>query len=125
MMSYTSDTCDQESFNSFIAGLLLTKKTVCNLEFFELMNVFENKYAVCVVGENFDLPLKINDSSMSLIQDYEEYIIFNNTRITVRDYLNNIASDRVKEFFGMLPKNKKLNKVIPLMTNKRYVKEYI
>lgn len=124
-MSHVCDTSCQEPFNSFLAGLFLTRRNICNLELFQLMNDFENKYGVFIDGEQFDLSLDIGSSDIKLIEEYDDIIILNKTKITVKDYLFNIASDRVKEFFDLQPKTKKLSRVMPVVFSKKGVKEYI
>ena len=124
-MSHVSDTSCQESFNSFLAGLFLTRRNICNLELFQLMNEFENRYGVFINGERFDLSLDIGSNGIKLIEEYDDIIILKKTKITVKDYLFNIASDRVKEFFDLQSKTKKLSRVMPVPFCKKSVKEYV
>lgn len=92
---------DEEDFNSFLAGALLVNGQIKNLEFMRLCFLFESKYNVCLIdSDSYDVGNLIfqDDLGIRLLYDYN-YMLGN--AITVKEYLENLISDRVREFFNI------------------------
>lgn len=113
-MSQDSDLCSCESFNSFLAGVLLTRQKISNFEFCDLMSRFEAIYNVTVVSSegNSDIRLSIylDDNNITLVDDYDSIVIVDGWKMTVSNYLYSITSPRVREFLGISPKEEKIEK---------------
>jgi len=92
----------EESFTSFLAGVLYTRRAISNLEFFELMNRFENMYDVTIYsGEDIKIPIYLEDRGISLRKNYDDIVIDDNKKITVGNYLYSVTTPNVREFFGI------------------------
>jgi len=92
----------EESFTSFLAGVLYTRRAISNLEFFELMNRFENMYDVTIYsGEDIKIPIYLEDRGISLRKNYDDMVIVDNKKITVGNYLYSVTTPNVREFFGI------------------------
>ena len=112
---------DIESFNSFLAGVLLTKKRIGNLEFANLMCEFENSYNVCIASsDDVEIPVYLDDKSISIHNDYEDIVIIGNKSMTVYDYLYSLTSLRVRNYFNL--KNEKMVNVKEVKSIKKTLK---
>lgn len=113
--------CDEESFNSFLAGMFLTRKSIKNFEFFNLMNSFSDNYGVEIVtvGNDIDVSLCFDNDTVKLLDDIDDVRIINNQQITIKEYLYSITSSRVREFFKISDAE---NKKIDLNKSKSMVK---
>lgn len=110
------------STDSFLAGILLCKNTINYLsEYWKLIEAFENNYQVSVVGqENLVVNIVVQDTTIRLVDDYDKIICVNGEYIDVRSYLYSLASDEVKEFFGLKePKRKSLKKYLDYLSVKK------
>ena len=107
---------DSESFSSFLAGILLTRKRIKNFEFLTIMSDFERKYGVNIVGRNeLNIRININNDSIYLPSNYDDFIIINKKKIYVKDYLYSSTSDRIREYFDIPTITKNNNTVIPFV----------
>lgn len=113
-MPQDGDLCCYESFNSFFAGVLLTRKKISNFDFCDLLNKFENYYNVCIISKEGDadicLSIYFDDNCITLINNYDEFITVNGREMTVASYLYSITSSRVREFFCLIPLEEKVIK---------------
>lgn len=103
-MPYDGELCyEEESFNSFLAGVLLKEKKIDELEFCKLMGSFERKYKVDIngVGNEFYLPIYLEGNEIRLLKNYDDVILINGKNITVKNYLYSVTSSRVREFFEL------------------------
>lgn len=102
-MSQDVDPRYDESFNSFLAGVLLTRKKIDNYSFFQLMNKLQNEYDITIVSDATDIKLFLyfSDNDINMRNDYEDIIIVNNKKMTVKEYLYSFTTPRVREFFGL------------------------
>lgn len=93
----------EEYFNSFLAGVLLTKKSISNFEFFNLMQAFENNYNVDVISDSNDLNVSIylDDTRIKLNNSFGDTIFINGKKVFVNDYLYSFTTPRVREFFNI------------------------
>lgn len=91
----------EEKFSSFLGGIFLTRKTISNFDFFNLLEKFQYKYSVYIIDEDLNIMLDISNNTISLIDDYDTPVVYNNKKMTVRDYLYTITSSNVREFFGL------------------------
>lgn len=106
-MTQVDELCDKkESFNSFLAGVLLTTSSIKALDFFKLMNVFEVEYDVTVVSfdtmcndSDLCIPIYLDDNMIRLPMSIDNNVCVNGVMTTVRQYLLSVASPRIKEFF--------------------------
>jgi len=91
------------SFNSFLAGVLLTKKCIDNFVFFNMMDTFERHYNVDVISDNSDLCVSIylDDIKIKLNSEYSDVILVNSKKILVSDYLYSFTTPIVREFFNI------------------------
>lgn len=117
--------CDlkyEESFNSFLAGLLLTRNHVNNFTFFHLLNSFQNRYNVTVVslGNDINVPIYLNDDEITLHMSLDDEILVNGKSISVRSYLYSFTTPRIREFFKIdnLKESKKSLLVKKMFRNK-------
>jgi len=94
---------DSESFNAFLAGVLLTRNCINNFEFFTLMNNFEEIYSVDIVSDERDIciPLYLDDVKIKLNNELNDVIVINGKKIFVRDYLYMFTTPKVREFFNI------------------------
>jgi len=101
-----------ESFNSFLAGVFLTRNCINNFEFFNLMSMFEEKYNVDIISDDKDLCVSIylDDIKMKLRNELSDVITINNKQITVYDYLYSFTSLNVRSFFN-IPDIEKLENI--------------
>lgn len=108
-MPYDGDSRYEESFNSFLAGVFLTKNKINNFEFFNYMNAFSNMYNVDIVGIGNDIciPIYFDDNEIQMTKSMEDIICVNYVDITVREYLYSLTSNRVREFFKISDINNK------------------
>lgn len=102
-MSQDVDPRYDESFNSFLAGVLLTRKKIDNYSFFQLMNKLQNEYDITIVSDATDIKLFLyfSDNDINMRNDYDDVIIINNKKMTVKEYLYSFTTPRVREFFGL------------------------
>lgn len=103
--------CNDESFNSFLAGIFLTTECIKNLDFFEQLSEFENKYSVSIISGSGDIqiPIYFDDNFMQMHADYDDIININGLEMTVRDYLYSLTSFRVRNFFNIsLPQEREV-----------------
>lgn len=93
----------EESFNSFLAGVFLTRNCINNFEFFNLMSTFEERYNVDIISDDKDLCVSIylDDVKMKLRNGLSDVITINNREITVYDYLYSFTSLNVRSFFNI------------------------
>lgn len=97
------DTQD-ELFESFIAGILLTRIEIPYLELCKLQCEFENYYGISLDdSQDIYLPIAFRDRSIALDKSYDEYIEVNKKRVKVSDYLYSITSAKVREYFKLDP----------------------
>lgn len=99
------------TFTSFLAGVLLVKRDVGNLEFSELMAEFQNHYNVDFLEFDYDYT-KLNgifchDSfGLHLISNYTDKIISENVQCDMHTYLYEIADKEAISFleqkFGII-----------------------
>lgn len=91
------------SFNSFLAGFLLTKSEIDDFEFFKLLDIFENTYNITVIGEGEEsyLPIYISNTKICLAKNYDDIIIVCGKKTTVKDYLYEVSTPKVLEFFNI------------------------
>lgn len=100
----------EESFTSFLAGVLYTRKTISNLEFFELINRFEMMYNLNIIsGDDMILPIYLDDNGIHLHKSYDEIIMVNKKSVTVKEYLYSSTTFRVREFLGIPEVNVKVD----------------
>lgn len=101
------------SFNSFLAGVLLTRSEISNFEFFEILGIFEKNYAITSEDEENDiyLPICLSNKSISLIKKYDDIIVVDGKKTTVRNYLYGITTPEVREFFN-IPHNKSFARIL-------------
>lgn len=91
-----------EEFDSFLAGLLLTKTEIDCLEFSRLQVDFENYYNVYLFdNQDVCLPVILKDDKLTLEKLYDDYILVNNKEVKVQDYLYSLTSERVREYFKL------------------------
>lgn len=89
-----------ESFTSFLAGVLYTRRTITNFDFFELMNEFEKCYNVTIYsGDDIKIPIYLEDKGIRLQRDYSDIVVIDNNRITVKEYLYSLMTPNVQDFF--------------------------
>ena len=102
-MPQDGDSRYEESFNSFLAGIFLTKKGIDNFEFCNYMNSFSNIYNVEIVsvGNDICIPIYFGDVEIKLSKNMDEVISVNGRNITVGEYLYSLTTTRVREFFGI------------------------
>lgn len=93
----------EESFNSFLAGVLLTKKSINNFEFFNLMQTFESVYNVDVISDSSDLNVSIylDDEKIKLKNSFSDIIFVDGKKVFVNDYLYGFTTPRVRNFFNI------------------------
>lgn len=112
MMSRDDDPRYEESFNSFLAGILLTKNRISNFAFFERLNYFQNVYRVDIIssGDDIRLPyIYLDDNEIRLLRSLDEDFFIDGKRMNIRNYLYSFTTPRVREFFG-IPEIKKEDK---------------
>lgn len=102
-MSQDGDTCYEEAFSSFLAGVFLTRKRIKNYDFMALMNEFEEKYNVSILslGGDIYLPIYFDDNEMVLYKDIDDVILVDGKEKVIRDYLYSFVTLRVREFFSI------------------------
>ena len=118
MMSRDGGPHYEESFNSFLAGMLLTKNRISNFAFFERLNYFQNVYSVDIIsrGDDIRLPyIYLDDNEIKLLKSLDEDFLIDNKRINIRNYLYSFTTPRVREFFGIPEIKKEDKKVNPLV----------
>lgn len=100
-MPQDGDSRYEESFNSFLAGIFLTRRSINNFEFFSCMNSFINLYNVDIasIGNDICVPIYFDDKEIKMIKNIDDIICVNNKNITVREYLYSLTTVRVREFF--------------------------
>lgn len=100
-MPQDGDSRYEESFNSFLAGVFLTRRSINNFEFFSYMNSFVNLYNVDIasIGNDICVPIYFDDIEIKMIKNMDDVICINNRNITVREYLYSLTTARVREFF--------------------------
>lgn len=105
-MPQDGDSRYEESFNSFLAGVLLTRKFINNFEFFNLMNSFEEHYNITVVSKQPELAVSIyfSDNGIGINKNFGDRIIINNKYMTIDNYLYSFTTPRVREFMGIPPR---------------------
>lgn len=125
MMPQDGGSWYEESFTSFLAGVLFTRRFISNFEFFELMNKFENLYSVSISsGEDMVVPIHLDDNGIYLNKNYDDIIVINKKKITVRDYLYSLTTSNVRTFFG-IPDVKDDNvKICDFLIGKIFTKKY-
>lgn len=98
--------CYEESFISFLAGVLYTRKSINNYEFMRLMRGFEEKYNVSLVGyDNILILICSDDKRIYLKDDFDDRLLINGNLITVKDYLYSLTTDKVREYFDIAEYN--------------------
>ena len=103
-MSQNGDPRYEESFNSFLAGMLLTRNRISNLAFFERLNCFQNVYKVDVIssGEDIRLPyIYLDDNEIRLLKNIDEDFLIDGRSMNIRSYLYSFTTPRVRDFFGI------------------------
>lgn len=120
----------EESFNSFLAGVLLTRRKINNFEFLTLMSVFEKTYNVSVVslGGDIFVPIYFDDNGISLYKDMDDVISIKGESLTVRNYLYSFTTSRIREFFGipeLILEEKKTNSLVKKLFRNNYIKSKI
>lgn len=92
-----------EEFNSFLAGVFLTRKRIKNFDFMLLMNEFEKKYASSILslGEDIYLPIYFDNNEMVLYKDIGDTVLIDGKKSIIRDYLYSFTTPSVREFFGI------------------------
>lgn len=124
-MPQDGDSCYEESFNSFLAGVLLTKRKINNFEFFNLMNTFQNVYNVDIVsvGSEICVPIYFDDNEINLLKELDTEILVNGNNITIRDYLYSFTTSRVRDFFRIpdviVKKEKKPSVFVRILLKKK------
>lgn len=93
--------CESEMLSSFLGGLFLVRKSISNMEFLELLDKFQNYYNVNVIDDKMCISVGVDNSSLTLLNNYDDIIVYNKKKMFVRDYLYIIASKNVKEFFDI------------------------
>ena len=79
---------EEVSFNSFLAGVLLTRRVVSFRELRDLENSFVNMYNVKISGlDNLIVRVVFEGENIRLVNDYNDVINVNGKLITVSDYL--------------------------------------
>ena len=115
-MSGRNESDSAVSFNSFLAGVLLTRTKISNFIFFNLLNSFEKTYNVSVISEgnlcdeesDIYLPIYLDDTSIVLRKNYDDILTINGKRMTVKDYLYGLTCPEVREYFNILKKGSNL-----------------
>ncbi len=102
-MSQDCDPRYDESFNSFLAGVFLTRSRINNFDLFNLMYSFENAYNVSVVslGGDICVPIHFIDNEIKLYKDINDVIVINGKNIIIRNYLYSFTTSRVRQYFGI------------------------
>lgn len=100
-MRKEGDSRYEESFNSFLAGMLLTRNCVNNFDFFNSMNLFSNIYNVDIVsiGEEINIPIYLDDNEIKLLRNIRDIVIINGREMSIESYLYSFTTPRVREFF--------------------------
>lgn len=100
-MPQDGDSRYEESFNSFLAGIFLTRRSINNFELFSYMNSFVNLYNVDIasIGNDICIPIYFDDIEIKMIKNIDDVICVDNRNITVREYLYSLTTARVREFF--------------------------
>lgn len=117
----------EESFNSFLAGVLIAKSRINNFDFFNLMNSFQNTYNVTVVnlGSDLTVPIYLDDNEIRLLKNLDDVISFWGKNTTIRNYLYSFTTPRVRTFFGIpdmeVEKNRKANTLIRKLFKKKVI----
>lgn len=109
-----------EKFNSFLAGALLVSRDLNCLDFTEAMARFENSINGYIdsMMEDFLVPIVVDGSSFRMPFNYDDPIFVHGNTMSVGEYLNNLASSRVKEFFNVIAPVNNKHKTRELFLNK-------
>ena len=91
----------EEKFSSFVGGLFLTRRDISNFEFCELLNNFQDEYNVNIADDDLLVEIELTNNAMFLIDDYDDVIVYNNKKMSVKEYLYTITSLNVRNFFGL------------------------
>lgn len=103
MMPDFGEQCYEESFNSFLAGVLLVRRRIDNFSFFNLMNSFEINYNVDIVSIDNDIrvPIYLDDNEIRLLKDINDKIMIDGKCMTIKDYLYSVTTPRVRHFLDI------------------------
>ena len=88
-------------FSALLAGNLLIKKDISNIELINSICLFEEQMNLCVIGDEglskLDNIVKEDDEGFHLIVDYNDR--FNNM-CTIKEYLYSMTNPMIRSFFG-------------------------
>ena len=98
-------------FFSFLAGLFLVRKEINYSELSYIMNDFTSKTNIYIDDDCGDFNLMndfvyFNDKKLYIINNYNDIIYVNNSRITFGDYLYDMTTCEIRDYFGIPPRNK-------------------
>ena len=98
-------------FFSFLAGLFLVRKEIDYIELSYIMNDFTDKTNIYIDDNSVDFNMMndfvyFNDKKLYIVNDYSDIIYFNNAPIIFGDYLYNMTTCEIRNYFGISPRNK-------------------
>ena len=98
-------------FFSFLAGLFLVRKEIDYIELSYIMNDFTDKTNIYIDDNSVDSNMMndfiyFNDKKLYIVNDYSDTIYFNNAPIIFGDYLYNMTTCEIRNYFGISPRNK-------------------
>lgn len=124
-MPDNGDLCYTESFTSFLAGFLLTKKTIGISEFNDVKNDFENLYNIWVSGDSeiTKINIYIESHCIYILENLDDIILVNGKKKTTFEYLYSLTSPRVRDYFKLYNLNKNIKNENGLV--KKLLKHFI
>ena len=124
-MPDNGDLCYAESFTSFLAGFLLTKKTIGISEFNDVKNDFENLYNIWVSGDSEinKINIYIEPHCIYILENLDDIILVNGKKKTTFEYLYSLTSPRVRDYFKLYNLNKNIKNENGLV--KKLLKHFI
>ena len=98
-------------FFSFLAGLFLVRREIDCSELSYIMNDFTDKTNIYIADDNDDFNMmndffNFNDKKIYVVNNYNDIIYVNNSRITFGDYLYDMTTCEIRDYFGIPPRNK-------------------
>lgn len=106
----SSDDCDV-FFSSFIAGALYENRRIENINFGYLLSDFCNVNDVDVGDddEKIDSIVELDDKSIYLTREYDDIIIINGQKMTLKEYLYSLTTPIVRKYFNIPEVENKIN----------------